>query len=96
MKNIYLKKGIKFRKEVDYILICDCINFIDFQLPLEYFELLEKLNYGLEADSILSEKEIDVLTDLYSMSLLCETENQSVDNYNNLSAFSYNETEFFK
>ena len=96
MNSIYLKKGVKYRKETNYILICDCVNFIDFRLPLSCWSLMERLQRGFCNSDVLTEFEMDVLTDLYSMSLLSDKKGDAVDNFNNLSNISYNESEFFK
>ena len=49
---IRLKKSILFRKEKDYILICDCKNLYDFTLSLDYYDLLCKLKEGAFKDTL--------------------------------------------
>lgn len=92
---IYLKTNIKFRKEKKFVLLCDCLNFIDFQLPLEYFNLLKKLSKGLVFNSNLKNEEIEVLKDLNTMELLADTPDCVSENNNNLNNIKYDEKEFY-
>ncbi len=93
---LYLKNGIKFRKEKNYILICDCINFLDFQLPLECYDILYKLQNGLNTSESISKFALDVLSDLQIMDLLCDNPNDKVKNTNKTLNTCYSENEFFK
>lgn len=96
MTKLYIKKGIKFRKEKAYILICDCVNFLDFQLPLNYYNLLTELKKGLDiSKNKISEQEKTVIHDLEAMDLLTTAFNVYVQNNNKFLETSYNEIEFF-
>jgi len=46
MKTYILNKHIRFRKESGYILICDCERLLDYEVPLEFYELLSLLKKG--------------------------------------------------
>lgn len=97
MKNkIYLRKNIKYRKERKFILLCDCINFIDFELPLKYYPFLEKLTNGIEPNSSISSNEKELLLDLYDMDFLTENKESISENKNTLSNLSYDESDFFQ
>ncbi len=89
---IILKKSILFRKEKDYILICDCKNLYDFTLSLDYHDLLCKLKEGVFKDT-LTKEEKSVLKDFKRLNFLVSNKEKS---YNVLSRIQYNESEFYK
>ncbi len=93
---LYLRQGIKFRKEKNYILMCDCINFLDFKLPHKCYNILQKLQTGLDVFESVSKFELDVLSDLQTMDLLCTNLDDKIKNTNKALNMSYNESEFFK
>ena len=92
---VFLRRNVKYRKEKNYILLCDCINFIDFQLPLEYYDLLNRLAKGVVPDDKLPPEELDVLVDLNTMALLTDDPNKLSENTNTLGGIQYDEKEFF-
>ena len=51
-KLCYLKNGLLYRKEKDFILLCDCINLLDYELPLESHSLLKNLTLGCDISTI--------------------------------------------
>lgn len=89
---IRLKKSILFRKEKDYILICDCKNLYDFTLSLDYYDLLCKLKEGAFKDT-LTKEEKSVLKDFKKLNFLVN--NKEISS-NALSRIQYNESEFYK
>ncbi len=66
-----LLKHVKFRKEVDHLLICDCKRLLDYQLPLECFDLLVALQSGYgESCRTKFANESDVIEDLITAKLI--------------------------
>lgn len=57
MKKYILNKHIRYRKEDGYILICDCKRLLDYEMPLEYFDLLNlfKKGYPSERSEVIGE-----------------------------------------
>ncbi len=91
-KIVKLRESILFRKEKDYILICDCKNLYDFTLSLNYYDLLCKLKCGIFKD-LLTKEEREVLKDFKKLNFLA---NSKLENNNTFSRIQYNESEFFK
>ncbi len=95
---IYLKKYVKYRKEDDYLLICDCSNLQNYELPLFTFPLFEALKDGYDSNNPLNiEMENDIIDDLVSLNLIDTVPNSNngfyTDKWINL---GYDENEFFK
>ncbi|MBI2673484.1 hypothetical protein HYX19_04435 [Candidatus Woesearchaeota archaeon] len=65
-KEIKLKKHIKFRKEKDYILLCDLKNLEDYELPPKYYSLLVDLKVGVKTSKFNS----DLIKDLKNINAL--------------------------
>ncbi|MGV8172293.1 MAG: GNAT family N-acetyltransferase [Candidatus Woesearchaeota archaeon] len=65
-------KHVKFRKEKDDILICDCKNLKDFKLKLEFDKFLKKVSSGISENELLDNLEILLFQDFHSSKLLAE------------------------
>ena len=61
-----LNATMKFRKEKKYILLCDCKNLVDYELPLIYYELLMKIKMGLPQSAVKQEDK-ELINDLLSV-----------------------------
>jgi len=68
-----LNKHVKWRKDKEDILICDCKRLIDLKLPLKYKFFMEKLEKGVEKGNLI-EEEKKVLSDFEKMKLLSQLE----------------------
>ena len=92
----YLKKYVKFRKEKDYILLCDCSSITNYELPLELFDFLTNLKEGVERDKINDELELGLLEDFINLNLVSNNKNSNEGFHNNeWIDLGYEETEFF-
>jgi hypothetical protein len=94
---IYLKKYVKFRKELDYVLICDCSKIQNYELPLETYELFVSLKKGYKTKKpigIVMEK--DIIDDLNNLGLLDKKPNSN-DGFHEKKwiKLTYDEKEFF-
>lgn len=89
MKTYILNKHIRYRKEDGYILVCDCKRLLDYEIPLEYFELLDLLKEGYT-----SEKE-DVIKELLNIGIIEEKGKEREEVSENIfSKLGYDENEF--
>lgn len=93
---VFLKKYVKFRKEPQYILMCDCSTLTNYQLPLEFYSLLLILKNGYDSRKplgILNEKK--VLEDLATLDMLSSKFNSNIGfEDKDWVKLQYNETEF--
>ena len=95
MGTILFKDSIKFRKECNYILLCDCMNVVDYELPLEYFSLLVKLQNGHE-ETLLTDAEKDVIDDFKALSFFVDVTEDDTDMRSLVwDKVRYDEREFF-
>lgn len=95
---IYLKQYVKYRKEKDYLLVCDCSSIQNYELPIETFELFEKLKKGYNLNEPIGlELEKEIIDDLNSLNLLSNVANSN-DGFNSVGwiDLGYDESEFFK
>ena len=94
---LYLKKYVKYRKETDYVLICDCSTIQNFELPLETFEVLEALKSGYDKNKPIGiDIEEDLILDFEELGLVDNIPNSSNGFHNNNWVnLSYDESEFF-
>ena len=68
-----LKKQVKWRKDKNYLFICDCKNLIDLKLSLEHEHFLEKLFQGITFEE-LNEIEKLIFLEFDKMNLLTNIE----------------------
>lgn len=64
--------NVKYRKEKDYILICDCSQLCDYTLPLNKLDLLNKLKSGNYITENDDDKEI--IEDLLTVNIIKRTD----------------------
>ncbi len=89
MKIYILNKHIRYRKEDGYILVCDCKRLLDYEIPLEHFELLESLKSGCETE------DNDVIRELLEMGIIEEKGKERKDVRENIfERLGYDESEF--
>lgn len=88
---IYLKKYVRFRKEKDYILVCDLYTLDNYNFDMRYFNEFVKLSTtGME------DCNSDFLNDLKSLELVDENKNIGIcSNDDIFSKLLYSENEFF-
>lgn len=94
---IYLKKYVKYRKEDNFLLICDCSTIQNYELPLSSYELFEKLKTGYNPNHPLGiELENDILDDLKNLQLVDNIPNSN-NNFHESQWINlgYEENEFF-
>ena len=60
---------VRFRKEEDFIFLCDCKNLKDFKVPLRYWDFLLKLQKGITALKLSSEESL-LIEDFKKVKLL--------------------------
>ncbi len=60
---------IRFRKEEDFIFLCDCKNLKDFKVPLKYWGFLLRLEKGLITLKLSSEESL-LIEDFKKVGLL--------------------------
>ena len=72
MKRYTFSKQVKFRKEQDCILICDCKLLRDFKVDLELEGFIKRINCGISKSEIKGKKENLLFKDFVSMKLLSE------------------------
>lgn len=94
---LYLKQYVKYRKEQDYLLICDCSVIQNYELPLDTFDLFEKLKIGYDINNPLNiEMEKEIIDDLSNLNLLSNKPNSNEGFHsNNWIDLGYDESEFF-
>ena len=74
---LYLNRNIRYRRENDFIMICDCKNLMDFELPLYYESLLATLQRGYdEAQPIGVPDEKELLADFHEMEIISNGQSQ--------------------
>ncbi len=89
MKKYILNKHIRYRKEDGYILVCDCKRLLDYEIPLEYFELLELIKDGYES------KGEEVIKELFEMGIIEEEGKERIGTREDVfSKLGYDENEF--
>lgn len=93
----YLKKYVKYRKEKDYILICDCSVIQNYELPLSAFALFQKLENGYDPKNPIGvDLEQDIFNDLKNLELLDVVPNSNVGFHEQeWIDLGYSENEFF-
>ena len=94
-KLCYLKNGLLYRKEKDFILLRDCINLLDYELPLESYSLLKNLTLGCDISTIKNEVLLNIISDFKDMHWLSFKKEEKVLKYQSDISLSYNEKEFF-
>lgn len=72
MEQYTFSKNIKFRKEADCLLICDCKLLRDFKVGLEFENFIHAVNKGITDDKINTEAEKLLLKDFHSMKMLSQ------------------------
>lgn len=72
MKKYTFSKHVKFRKEKDAILICDCKNLKDFKVKLDFENFLNRINMGVIEETISDSIEMLLFQDFKSTNLLIE------------------------
>jgi hypothetical protein len=66
-----LSKHVKYRAENDHILLCDCKNLYNFQLPLENMGLLHALRGGYDPARVSNYKDAeDIIEDMLKTGLV--------------------------
>ena len=92
----YLNRNIRYRCEEEYILICDCRNLMDYELPLCYWPLLEALQKGYDEINpmgLMNEKEL--IEDFVKMGIISNKPGDiSILNTDVWSILIYSENEF--
>ena len=94
---INLKQYVKYRKEHDYLLICDCSIIQNYELPLETFDLFEELRIEYDINIPLNIKmEREIIEDLNNLNLLSDKPNFNEGfHLNNWNDLGYDESKFF-
>jgi hypothetical protein len=95
---IYLKKYIKYRKEDQYVLLCDCSNITNFEIPVKYWKLLNRLKKGYEPNKPMGlESEREIINDLKQLNMLSDSFDSNEDFGNSGWLYlDYTENELFK
>lgn len=90
-KNVYLKKYVKFRREENYVLVCDLYTLDNYSFPIQFIDDFLKLStIGM------TDNNSDFLNDLKTLDLLDENKNKNINpNANIFDKLLYNENEFF-
>ena len=90
-KNVYLKKYVKFRREENYVLVCDLYTLDKYSFPIQFIDDFLKLStIGM------TDNNSDFLNDLKTLDLLDENKNKNINpNANIFDKLLYNENEFF-
>lgn len=95
---LYLKKYLKFRLEEDHILLCDCSTITNYELPVKYLDLFNKLKQGYNPSSTIGIRgEKTLIKDLKLLGMLSKTQNSNAGFHNNQWInLDYKESEFYK
>lgn len=72
-----LNKHVKWRKDINNILICDCKRLIDLKIPLGYEKTMEKIEKGVDKKD-LGEREKLLVKDFKNLKLLANLEIRAV------------------
>lgn len=96
MKKYTFSKHVKFRKEQDYILICDCKLLRDFKVDLELEQFIKKINCGIRKSELNGEKENLLFKDFVSMKLLSEISFKQISSNNFKVADEFMEKHLYK
>ena len=68
---ITLKKQVKWRRDKNALLICDCKRLIDLKLSFKYESFLRKLLCGLDPDALGGDEAL-IFSEFEKMDLLCD------------------------
>ena len=91
----YLKKYVKFRKEKEYVLLCDCSIIQNYELPIETYDILLKLKEGY--NPVNNEIENDLIQDLENLELISDYPNSNEGFHNKgWISLGYDEGEFYQ
>ncbi len=72
-----LNKHVRWRKDRNNILICDCKKLVDLKIPLDFEKTMEKIERGIEGKD-LEDKEKVLLKDFENLKLLANLEFRSI------------------
>lgn len=87
----YLNKNVKFRKEDQYILVCDLSVLENYKFPLQYYNEFLLLKNGL-----VYEFKTEFLEDLITLDLVSFKKNNLIESKVDVfSKLKYEESEFF-
>lgn len=91
-----LKSAVRFRKEKDYVLLCDCATLNNYELPLRLFEFLTRLEQGCAEESITADEEMTALQELRLLQLIENAVSDNVSSQQDVwHRLTYTENEFF-
>ena len=91
MNRYRLNKHIRFREEDGYILVCDCKRLLDYEIPTEYFNLLELL----KEEYMPQPEEVEILKELLEMGIVQEEGKERMEVKEDIfSKLGYDENEF--
>jgi len=68
-----LSKHVKWRKDKEQILICDCKRLIDLKMPFEFEKVIKKIERGINEDE-LNDKEKLLLSDFEKLKMISNLE----------------------
>lgn len=71
-KKYRFNSHVRYRKEKDHILICDCSTLNDYRLPLEKLQILNMIKDGIYTESNVNEK--NLINDLINTGIISEEE----------------------
>lgn len=69
---VKLSQKVRFRREADYILLCDLRTLREFSVPLEYADCLDMLQRGFVNVESLGKTNELLIADLEALGLLSE------------------------
>lgn len=94
---LYLKNFIKYRKEKDYVLLCDCSIIQNYELSLDYYNFLEQLRLGIDiSSSELTEDERELINDFIDLELVDSIPNSNKGFHEKQwISLGYDENEFY-
>lgn len=89
MSKYILNKHVRYRQEEGYILVCDCKKLLDYEVPLEYFDLLSSLEKGCKS------RRNEIIEELMKMGLVDEVGKEREELPEDIfSKLGYDESEF--
>lgn len=89
-------KHVKFRKERDCILLCNCKQLHDFKVELEFEKFVNRVNCGISTEEIIEEKELLLFKDFQTMKMLSKLSFKQIKSDNFKQADSFMEKYLYK
>lgn len=94
MKKYILNNHIRYREENEYILLCDCMRLLDYEMPIDTLPLLDSLKKGVSKEE-LSKVNRSIMKEMYDLGLVVDSHSKQERSIEDpLGRLSYEESRF--